>query len=94
MPQGYKTISIKEKIHGKIKAIAEKTGRTIPGLITYLFETYPGKLEKLAKVGETGKELSIPPELYESLEERVKAKGLGVEEYVAHLLRSASKELS
>jgi len=52
MPKGYKTVSIKEDVHEKLEKLAEKTHRTVPGLISHLFETHGEKLEKLLRVDE------------------------------------------
>ena len=47
MPRGYRTVSIKEKVHEKIEDLARRTHRTVPGLLTHIFTTHRAKVEKM-----------------------------------------------
>jgi len=51
-PKGYKTISVKEKVHNELQNLADRTNRTVPELIEHLVSAHKTTLQELLHLEE------------------------------------------
>ena len=80
------TVTIREELYNRLKELARKTHRSIPGTVEYLV------MESAREQTTRTKNLSVSLEAYEKLKTAAAAKNMNLSEYVEHLTQYLQKE--